>query len=73
MEGFAGVTTIDTSVGPVTVSVSAELTTLSSVAVMLLVPVPTPLARPPAAMDPTKEFEEAHVTLFVRFCVLESL
>ena len=73
IEGLVGATAIDTSVAGVTVSVSAGLTMLPSVAVMLLVPVPTPVAKPPAAMVATEGIEEVHVTLVVMFCALESL
>jgi hypothetical protein len=54
IEGLTGVTAIDASVAAVTVSVSAGLTTLLSVAVILLVPAPTPVARPPVAMLATE-------------------
>jgi hypothetical protein len=72
MEGLTGVTAIDTSVGGVTVSVSAGLTILASVAVMLLVPWLILVAKPVAAMVATEGFEEAQVTLDVMFCVLPS-
>jgi hypothetical protein len=55
------------------VNVSPGLTTLPRAAVMLHIPVPTPVARPPAATLAIELFEEAHVTLEVRFCVLELL
>jgi hypothetical protein len=64
---------MDTKVGGVTVSTSSGLTTLPSVAVMLLVPWTIPAAKPVAAMVATEVFEEAQVALVVMFCVLPSL
>jgi hypothetical protein len=72
IEGLAGVTAIDTSVGGVTVSASDGLMILLREAVMLLVPRPTPVAKPPTAMVATEAFDEAQVTLAVMFCVLPS-
>jgi hypothetical protein len=72
IEGFAGVTAIDSS-AVVTHSVAAGLVTPPSVAVMLLVPVAPPVAKPLAEMLATERFEEAHVTLFVMFCVVALL
>ena len=43
------------------------------VAVMLLLPVATPVARPVAVIFATFAAELAHVAVFVRFCVLPSL
>lgn len=43
------------------------------VAVMLLLPVATPVARPAAVIFPTVGAELAQVAVFVRFCVLPSL
>src|ERR1035438_8642268 len=71
--GFAGVTAIDTRIAGVTVNVSTGLTMLPSVAVILLVPVATPVARPPAVIVAIERFEEPHITLVVMFCVLASL
>lgn len=71
--GFVGETAIDISTGDVMVSASAGLVTLPRVTVMLHIPVPTPEAKPPAAMPAIEGFEEAHATLEVRFCVLELL
>jgi hypothetical protein len=70
---LTGVTAIDTNVAAVTVSMSAGLTTLLSVAVILLVPAPAPVARPPVAMVAVEWLEEAHATVAVRFCVLPSV
>jgi hypothetical protein len=47
IEGFAGVTAIDTSGGGVTVR-TVEPPTPSGVALMVLVPAPIPVARPAA-------------------------
>jgi hypothetical protein len=43
------------------------------VALMVLVPAATPVARPAAVIVATDVFDELHVTEFVRFCVLPSL
>ena len=40
---------------------------------MLLEPRAAPVAKPPAAMFTTAEFELVHVAVLVRFCVLPSL
>ena len=72
MDGLAGVTAIDCSVAAVTVSTVEPVTPLS-VALMVLVPVFTPVARPPAVMVATEVVAEAHVTCAVIFCVLLSL
>ena len=72
MDGFAGVTAIDCSTAAVTVSTVEPVTPLS-VALMVLVPLLTPVARPPALMVATEVVAEAHVTWAVRFCVLLSL
>ena len=54
-----------------TVSPVLPLTELS-VAEMVVVPVATAVASPPALIDAAAVFEDAHVTWLVRFCVLES-
>jgi hypothetical protein len=71
--GFAGVTAMDCNVAAVTVSTSAGDVTLPWVAVMLLVPTLTPVARPPAAIVATAGVADAHVAVAVRFCVLLSV
>ena len=43
------------------------------VALMLVVPVLPPVAKPDALTVATAEFEDDQVTEFVRFCVLPSL
>jgi hypothetical protein len=73
IEELVGTTAIDTSVGAVTVSVSAGLAMLPSVATILLAPAATPVAKPLPEMVATVPFEEVQVTLFVRFCVLALL
>ena len=50
IDGLAGVTAIDCSVAAVTVSTSAGEVTPLRLAVMLLVPTATPVARPPLAV-----------------------
>jgi hypothetical protein len=56
-----------------TVSTSAGDVTPLKLAVMLLVPTPTPVAKPPEAIVATEVVTDAHVTEPVRFCVLVSL
>ena len=74
IEGFAGVTAIETSAAAVTVSVSLELTTLPSSAVMPLVPLATLVARPEEVLIvATAKFADAQITVFVMFCVVPSL
>ena len=72
IDGFVGVTAIDCSVAAVTVNV-VEPTTGPSVALMLLVPPPTPVARPPAVIVATVVVPDNHVTVPVTFAVLLSL
>jgi hypothetical protein len=59
-EAEAGVTAIDTSTGAVTVS-AVEPVILLIVALMLEVPVVTPVARPPAVIGATPGADELHV------------
>ena len=66
--GFAGVTAIDTSVGAVTVSVVVPLMAPEA-ALIVLVPVPTPVANPPEVIVATVVVSELHVAVLVRFCV----
>jgi hypothetical protein len=68
IEGFAGVTAIDTSVAAVTVSSVVPLTA-PEVASMLLIPVPTPVANPPAVIVAMLVVCELQVTDPVKFCV----
>ena len=68
IEGFAGVTAIDTSVAAVTVRV-VEPVMPTETALMVLVPVPTPVANPPAAIVATVVVTELQVAVLVKFCV----
>ena len=76
MEGLAGVTAMDTRVAEVTVKV-VELETAPRVALMVVVPALTPVARPslPKALEmlPTAGADEAQVTVAVRSWVVLSL
>ena len=67
IDGFAGVTAIVTRVGAVTVSVVVPFT-LPEVALMVDVPVPTAVAKPPAVMVATLVVAELHVAVLVRSC-----
>jgi hypothetical protein len=70
--GFAGVTAIDCSVAAVTVS-TVEPTTDADVALMVLVPTPAPVAKPPVVMVAVPGVPDAHVAGGVKCCVLRSL
>ena len=72
MEGLAGVTAMDCSVAAVTVR-TVEPETAPRVALMVLVPVLTAVARPPVVMVATDMVADAQVTCEVMFCVLLSL
>jgi hypothetical protein len=72
IEGFAGVTAIDCSVAAVTVS-PVEPTMDDDVALIVDVPTAAPVARPAAVMVALAVFDELHVTVLVRFCVVPSL
>jgi hypothetical protein len=61
IDGFAGVTAIDTSVAAVTVSVSAGLVTPFSDAVICDVPTPIPVASPAELIVATPGVPEFHV------------
>lgn len=71
-DGFAGVTAIDCSAAVVTVS-TVEPDLPLNVALMLLVPTPAPVAKPPEVIVATDVVADAHVTCAVRFCVLLSV
>jgi hypothetical protein len=73
MAGVAGVTAIDTSVAAVTVNTSAGEVTRPSEAVMLLVPVATPVAKPPLVIVALAVVADAQVTEDVTIWVLLSL
>jgi hypothetical protein len=72
IDGFTGVTVIDSSVALPTV-ITVDPTTDPIVALMVLVPVDTAVARPPAAIVATEVFVEAQVTVPVKFWVLLSV
>jgi len=70
IEGFAGVTAIDTSVGAVAVTVRVvEPLMAPEAALIVLVPAATPVASPPALIVATLVVCEVHVTVLVKFCV----
>ena len=73
MEGLAGVTAIEISVGAVTVSESGGLVMAPEAAVMLVEPAATAVASPVVLMVATAVFEEAQVAVLVRLAVLPSL
>ena len=73
IEGLVGVTAIDTSVGAVTINKSEGEVTPLRLAVMLLVPTPTPVAKPPEAIVVTVVVAEFHVAEVDRFEVLVSV
>jgi hypothetical protein len=72
IDGFTGVTAIDTSVGAVTVSVVLP-ETVPEAAWMLVDPAPAALASPVVLIVATAAAEELHVAVLVRFCVLPSV
>jgi hypothetical protein len=74
IDGFAGVTAMETSVTEVAVTVSVvEPTTPPEVAVMLLVPAATAVARPDVPMVATEDVTEAQLAVAVRSFVVLSL
>ncbi len=72
IDGFAGVTAIDTKVAAVTVSVSPGLVTPFSAAVICDVPIAIPLAKPAELIVATLVVPDTQVAWVVRFCVLLS-
>ena len=72
IDAVAGVTAIDCSVF-VTVNTAAGEVTVPSVAVMLLVPAATPVAKPLALIVATDVVPDVQVTELVIFAVLPSL
>ena len=66
MDGFAGVTAIDTSTAGPTVKVVLEVIP-AELALICDVPCATPAATPPAVMVATGVLDETHVTEWVRF------
>jgi hypothetical protein len=73
IDGLLGATAIETNVAAVTASVAALLVTPPDIAVMLDVPVATPVAKPAELIVATEGAAEFHVAIAVRFCVLLSL
>jgi hypothetical protein len=69
IEAVAGVTDKEVKTGGVTVNV-AELLMLPEVAVILAVPLATPVARPPLLTVATETEEELQFAVLVRFCVV---
>ena len=72
IDGFAGVTAIDTRAAAVTVSVVDPLT-VPELAPTVVVPTLLPTARPPLEMVATPVDEELQFTVLVRFWVLPSV
>ena len=66
IEGFPGVTAIDTSAADETVNV-VEPVMLPKVAAMVVVPTAMPVAKPAALIVATPGAGELHVTRLVRF------
>jgi hypothetical protein len=74
IDGFAGVTAIDTNVGAVTVRLSpGEVTPLKLAVMVTGPPAFTPVARPAALIVAMVLSDDAHVAVLVRFCVLPSV
>jgi len=73
IEGFAGVTAMETRVAAVTVNKSGALVMAPEAAVMLLEPTASVEARPVVLMVATAVFEEAQVAVPVRLAVLPSV
>jgi hypothetical protein len=72
IDGLAGVTAMDCNVGAVIVS-TVDPVMAPEVALMVDVPVATPLANPPAVIVATDGVAELQVAVLVRFCVEPSL
>ena len=72
MAGVAGVTVIDSSIGPVIVRADVPETE-PEVAVMVAEPAETPVARPPDVMEALDVSEEVQVTEEEMSCVVASL
>jgi len=73
MEVLGALMEIDCSVAAVTVKVNELEVIPFWVAVTLLEPIAAPVARPVVPILTAAGLEEAHVAVFVRFCVLPSL
>jgi len=72
IEGFLGVTAMETRAAVVTVRVVDPLT-VPELAATVVVPIPVPVARPPLEIVVTPCDEELQLTALVRFWVLPSL
>src|SRR3954449_1632512 len=72
-ELLGAVTVIDCRAAAVTVSAKVLEVTPLCAAVMLVEPMPEPVARPPVLIVAAAVLEEAQVTEVVRICVLPSL
>jgi hypothetical protein len=72
IEGFAGVTAIETRPALVTVRVVDPLT-VPELAAIVVVPVPIPLASPAVEIVAIVREDELQVTVPVMFCVLPSV
>jgi hypothetical protein len=72
IDGFPGVTAIETRAAGATVRVVDPLT-VPELAATVVVPTPVPVARPPLEIVATPCDEELHVTVLVRSCVLPSV
>ena len=68
IDGFAGVTAIDTRAAGPTVSVVLPVTA-PTVALICALPCAGPLARPPAVMVATAVFDDAQVAAPVTTCI----
>ena len=73
IEPDVALTAIDCRVAEVTVRRTVFETTPPCVAVTLVVPAVSPVAKPPAVIVATAVLEELQVTELVRFCVLPSV
>jgi len=73
IEELFALSPIDCSVATVTVSANRFEVIPLCVAVMLLEPTATPVARPVALTFTADGLDDAHVVVLVRFCVLPSL
>jgi hypothetical protein len=72
IDGEAGVTAIDTSVGALTVNVVEPLIP-PELALIVVEPADAPLARPVLLTVATEVLDDCHVAVAVRSCVLLSL
>ncbi len=72
LDGLAGVTAIETRAGPPTASVVEPLMELD-VAEMVVMPVPTPVARPWPPIVATAAADELQVAAFVKTRVVPSV